>query len=187
MSSTVEKKVSESALIPTIHWVLHTELTLDYPAREVWPVFRDMRRWYTEYAFEVVSGPSYRAESGLMEDQVLKMMSSTGLPRTPNTGDVEGPHYYIVKIIKVVPQKEIVSLLSGSAYDWRQYTSFYVWKLHEMARQTIVLIDTYGEAEFVKPLLAGDFSDYQDRLVENWHRSWSEAFVGLKQAMGAPT
>jgi hypothetical protein len=185
MSSVEGQKVMEADQIATMHWVLHTELTLDVPASEVWPVVKDMRRWYSEYAIEVVSGPSYQDGSGLMEDQVLKMTSSKSLPRISNSDDAGEPQPYIVKIIKVVRQKEIVSLLSGSAYDFKHYTSFYVWKLMELAKKTTVLVDTYGEADLVKPLSMGALSDYRDKLIKNWHRSWSEAFVNLKNVLHA--
>lgn len=185
MNSEEGQKVAEADLISTVHWVLHTELTLDRPVGEVWPVFKDMKAWYTEYTFEVISGPSYQAGLGLLEDQVLKLTSSKGLPRAPNSKDTAGPQHFIQKTIKVAPQKEIVAVLSGRAYDWRQYTSFYVWRMTETTTNTTIFVDSYGEAELVTPLPRGEVSGYQDTLTRNWHRSWSEAFVSLRKIMDA--
>jgi hypothetical protein len=178
-------EMTQSNLISTIHSVLHTELTLDRPLSEVWPVFKDMRSWYTEYAWEVISGPPYETGVGLLEDQVLRVKSSHPFPRVANAGDSTGPEYFVTKILKIVPQREIVSVLSGRAYDWRQYTSFYVWKMTEAAAKTTILIDVFGEAELETPLSKQALSKYQDELTSNWYRSWSTAFGNLKRIMNA--
>jgi hypothetical protein len=183
MNSKLAEKMAEADLISTINWVKHTELTLDRVVQEVWPVFRDMRRWYTEYSFEVLSGPAYLAGSGLLEGQVLKVKSSMGLPKAPDADDVAGPQYLIVKTIKVDPQKEIVAVLSGCAYDWRQFTSFYVWSMTENAGKTTIFVDAYGQAEMFKPLSKGECTGYEDELTKNWHRSWSEAFMNLQKVV----
>jgi hypothetical protein len=176
--------VAEANLISTLHEATHTETTLDRQMSEVWDIFRDIRRWYTEYSFEVVSGPPYETGVGLLEDQVLKVTGSKGLPRAYSE-EMAGSQYYIQKNIKVTPQKEIVAVLSGSAYDWRRYTAFYVWRLTEHAAKTTISIDGYVEAELFKPLPTGEFARYRQALVENWHRSWAEAFASLKEVLGA--
>jgi hypothetical protein len=167
-------------------YVMHTQLTLDRPLEEVWPVFKDIRRWYTEYTWEVISGPEYQSGVGLVEDQVIKVKSSKGLTREPNSDVVEGPEYFIQKTIKVVPQKEIVVALSGSAYDWKQYTVFYVWTMTEKGRKTTVYIDSYGEAELATALPKREFSEYYGRFTKDWHHSWSEAFMNLRKVLDAP-
>jgi len=174
----------EANLISTLHGVTHTETTLDRPLSEVWAIFKDIRRWYTEYTYEVVAGPSYQTGVGLLEGQVLKVTASKGLPRAYSE-DTAGPEHYIQKNIKVTPQKEIVAVLSGSTYDWRRYTSFYIWRLTEHAAKTTISVDGYVEAELFKPLPTGEFSRYHQNLVENWHLSWAEAFASLKEVLGA--
>jgi hypothetical protein len=168
--------------IPTLYYGMHTELTLDYPVCDVWPVFRDMGSWYTEYAFETLEGPSYDAEGGLLEDQVLKVTSSHSFPRIAGADDT-APEYFIVKTIKVVPEKEIVSVMSGNAYDWKRYTVFYAWTLAESASQTTILVDSYGEAELERPLPKDEYLKYDDELSKNWHRSWTKAFGNLREVV----
>jgi hypothetical protein len=175
---------AETGLISTMHWVLHTEFNLDYPVCDVWPVFKDMRSWYAEYAFEDVSGPAYRAGSGLLEDQVLGLTSSKGLPRVSKS-DAAGPELVILKTLKVNPCKEIVAVLSGRAYDWKHYTAFYVWRMTEQSKNTTIFVDTYGEAELIKPLPQDAFSEYHDAITQSWHRSWADAFAELKKVMSA--
>lgn len=164
---------TETDLISTAHWVLHTEWTLDRPLSEVWPVFKDMFRWYTEYTVDHVSGPSYQAGSGLAEDQVLK------LTRASNFDDAAGSQHFVIyqKTINVVPQKEIVIVLSGPVSGWKQY----VWKMKAKAKTTTIFIDAYGEAELVKPLSKGELTEYHEKLTRDWHRSWSKALLNLKQ------
>jgi hypothetical protein len=181
MSSKQGHKVT-AELASTLHWVLHTEVTLDYPVEKVWRTFKDMASWYTEYSFETVAGPPYEADSGLLKGQVLKLRSSKGLPRAPNS-DGGGPEYFIQKTLEVVPHNEIVVVLSGAAYDWKRVTSFYVWRMTEKATRTTILIDTYGEAELLRPLPRLEFSEYWDTLEKNWHRSWSEALANLEKVM----
>ena len=65
----------------TLHYVMHTEMTFAHPLSKLWPVFKDMRRWYTEYTFDVISGPPYDPDTGLAEGQVLKVVTSAPFPR----------------------------------------------------------------------------------------------------------
>jgi hypothetical protein len=182
MSSGEGRPVADAHLIHTAQWVVNIESTIARSASDVWPVFKDMKRWYTEYSFEVVSGPPYRAGLGLLEGQVLKVKSSRGPLGEPDE-DAPGPHYYIVKVIKVSAHNEMVVVLSGSAYDFKQYTQFYVWKITEKAGKSTILIDAYGEAEFFTPLPKGELPEFHNSLDKNFHRSWSEAFVGLQKVM----
>jgi hypothetical protein len=172
------RKIAEADLISTAHWALHTELTLDRRLSEVWPVFKDMRRWYTEYTFENVSGPSYQASSGLQDGQVLK------LTRASDDGAGSQPFIY-AKTVKVAPQKEIVVVLFGPAHGWSRYSDFYVLKMTQRARHTTIFVDSYVEAELVKPLPKGEFSDYHDQFTRDWQHSWSEAFVNLSKVISA--
>jgi hypothetical protein len=181
------QKVAEGNLISKMYWVLHTEVALDRPLSEVWPVFKDIKRWYTEYTVEDVSGPSYQSGSGLAEDQVLKVIPKDlkSFPRASNSADAAGPQYFIQKTIKVVPQKEIVILLSEPSFDYKRRTQFYVWKMSGNAKKTTIFIDAYGEAELAKPLPKGDFLDYYDKRTRNFQRSWSEAFATLRKVLHA--
>ena len=165
-----------------LHAVAHTDRVVGHPRSRVWALFRDIRTWYREYRFEVVSGPPYEAAVGLMEGQTLKVTGSKGLPRA-YTGDALGPEYYLQKNIKVTPENEIVVVLSGSAYDWTRYTAFYVWRLAEHTRDTLISIDSYVEAHLFRPLPTSEWSRYLEELEKNWHRSWSEALSALEAVL----
>jgi hypothetical protein len=54
---------------------LGIERKIGAPVREVWPIFLDMNRWYTDYHWDWISGPSYEG-IGLQEGQVLKATPS---------------------------------------------------------------------------------------------------------------
>ena len=168
--------------LSTYHWVLHAEVTVGHSVSAVWPLFKDFFHWYTEYTCETVAGAPYQTGSGLLEGQVLRLTSSVDLPRA-HVQEFAGPKHYIQKTLKVVPEREIVVVLSGSAYDFRQYTAFYVWRLRSQANQTTVLVDTYGEGQFYRPLQEGRLSEYDADFVRNWHRSWSQAFLGLRSML----
>ena len=168
--------------VQAMHWAFHTEVTLDRPLGEAWSAFRDMRGWYTKYKFEVLSGPAYQAGSGLMEDQVLRLTSNY-FPRASNADGDSGPHYFVMKTIEILPQREIVAVLSGPAYDWKQYCSVYVWRMSEESGRTTVFVDAYGDADLTKPMSKEAFGEYREKLRSNWHQSWNEAFGNLKRAM----
>jgi len=170
--------------IPIIHWVLDTEMTVPCPLPVAWCLFKDIRMWYTEYSWEVTSGPAYERDNGLEEGQTLKLVSTHPLPRIPVEKRVETPEHYVTKILKVRPSAEIVSVLSGSIYDLKQYTAFYVWRLEEAETGTRIAIETYGEAELVSPLQPDQMSEYMESFVSNWHRSWSTAFANYARALG---
>jgi hypothetical protein len=171
--------------VSILHYVMHTDVTLSHTVSEVWPIFKDMRRWYTEYAFEVKSGPPYDPTTGLVEGQVLKVVSRVAFPREPGaTKTPREPEYFVVETIKVVPRKQIVAVVSGSAYDFKRYTVFYLWTMQESEGKTIVDIDSYGEAHLVNALSKAKFADYYNAFDKNWHRSWSNALSNLKATMG---
>jgi hypothetical protein len=184
MSSGEGRQTVEADLISTVQWVINIEWSVDRPASEVWPVFKDMRRWYTEYSFEVLSGPPYRTGLGLLEGQVLKVKSSRGPLGDADSeySEAEGPQYYIFKVVKV-SAAEIVGVLSGSAYDWKQFTQFYVWKITEKANKSTIFVDAYGEAELYHPLRKSELPAWNDKQDKNFHRSWLEAFANLPKVM----
>jgi hypothetical protein len=159
---------------------LQTELVLHRPLEDVWPAFRDMRTWYTEYAWEIVSGPPYEAEVGLVEGQVIKVTSSHPFPRTAAANEHAAPDYFMTKIIKVVPPHEIVCVLWGRAFDWEDYTSFYIWRLKDDGTATTVSIDSVERARLAAPLRPDEFATYEGALTENWHRSWSTALAAFR-------
>ena len=89
----------------------------------------------------------------------------------------------MVETIKVLPRREIVAVVSGSAYDWKRYTVFYVWTMHERNEKTVVDIDSYGEADLVTPLQTAEFARYYDAFDKEWHRSWSKALASLGKSL----
>jgi hypothetical protein len=173
--------VSQEQPGSSVHWALDKKLTLHQPLERVWQVLADTPSWYAEYDFSQVEGPRYSADLGLQEGQIFKVVSAKGLPRTSSRAEAEAdqPEYFIQRIVKVVPEQALVSLLCGAAYDWRQYTSFYVWRVVPEGARTSVAIECYGQAEFFIPVPAEELPAYQSALESNWHRSWSEALANL--------
>jgi hypothetical protein len=173
--------------IKTSDWVLHTGTSIEHPLSRVWRAFRDIRTWYSEYEFEVVSGAPYRAGVGLVEGQLIKVTPLTPFPRTSDTNEGDGAQYFLQKTIRIVPQREIVVLLSGGpAYDFRRYTQFYVWRVAVQGeKSTTIFIDSYGEADLKQPLREVEYVEYQDKLTRNFYRSWAEAFTQLKKNLDA--
>jgi hypothetical protein len=119
-----------------------------------------------------------------MEDQVMRVKSSHGFPRAPDSDAAGELEYFVQRTIRVVPQREIVVVLSGSAYDWRRYTAFYVWRLKEDAGRTYISIDGYAEAELSTALPDAEFAKYHAELDRNWQRSWTEALGSLEMVLG---
>jgi hypothetical protein len=168
--------------LSTYHWALKTSTTLARPVSTVWPLFKDFYRWYTEYTCETVAGPPYRPGSGLLEGQVLKLTSSVDLPRA-GAQEFLGPKHYVQKTLKVLNEEEIVVVLSGSAYDFERYAAFYIWRMRPHQDHTEVLIDTYGEGVFFRPLREDHRAQYHEEFIRNWHRSWSLALENLRSML----
>jgi hypothetical protein len=165
-----------------IHWVLDKEVLLEHPLDLVWPIFRDIRKWYLEYDWQVVDGPAYEAAGGLEEGQTLKLRSSHPLPQIDGGEDINAPDHYMTKIL-TVSEWEIVSVLYGETNDWKHYTSFYVWRFAEAGSDTVFSVGSYGEAQLGAPLSDAQTEDYIQRLSSNWHRSWSTAVEGLEATL----
>jgi len=176
---------SQTQPVSTFHYAQHIEAIFARSLGEVWRAFRDMGKWYTEYTFDDVSGPSYLREAGLMENQVVRLTFTTGLPKDfptlSNPGNAPASEHYIMKTIKLVPLKEIVAVVWGQVYDWKRYTVFYVFRMTGKGSATAVFVDSYGEAEFVRPLSTAELSEYSGNFTRVWHRSWSEAFANLRK------
>jgi hypothetical protein len=172
-----------------IHTVQHIDVTLEYPVDEVWPVFKDMRRWYAEFIWENISGPSYESERGLAVGQILKVgmapskvFAPEAFEGKPEPDRTANPDYFLMKTLVLVPEQEIVSVLWGSAFDWDQYTEFYVWKISAIgAHQTRISIDSYLEVHLAT---ATPESEYIEVWSRGWRRSWSDSIGELKKILG---
>jgi hypothetical protein len=171
--------------ITALDWVLHTDIAIQHPLSRVWPAFRDIRAWYWEYHFEVVAGAPYLAGDGLVEGQVIKVTPRTSFPRASKSDGDGSAEYFLQKTIRVVPNREIVVLLSGGpAYDFSRYTQFYVWKVMENGEKSTTLsIDCYGEAALRQPLREDEYVEHQDRLAKNFYQSWAQALEQLKKTL----
>lgn len=167
--------------------VLETSVVIDLPVSEVWTVFRDMRRWYTEYDFQVVDGPAYDPEIGICEGQVYRLKSSVPLPRTGEGDGESGPEEFTSQVLKVVPERETVTVITGSAYDFKRHTSFYVRRLFDDPAGTRVVIESYGEAELFHPLDRERLREFESDLAANWLRSWTTALTNLTTVLGQPS
>jgi hypothetical protein len=166
---------------------VHTDVSLARPVDEVWPVFRDLPSWYTEYEYELIEGPPYDPARGLEEGQVHRVVFTYDFPRASadDTADA-GPDYVISKVIRVDAPHEIVKVLWGAAFDWPSYTSFYIWKLLDDGGSTTVSIDSVGRAELARPLTQAEHDAYRAEIEANWHRSWSTALGDLRALVEGP-
>jgi hypothetical protein len=189
MGHVGQTEAGKAERISTWQYVQQTKVTLNHPVGEVWRVLKDMRRWYTEYTLEVISGPPYRAGLGLMEGQILKVTSNGVLRRElalePDSESTNGPEWLTAKIVKVVPRKEIVTVLTGRAFDWKRYTVFYVWRTTEVGKKATVHVDSYGDVDLIKPLSKAEFATYYKRFTKEWKHSWSGAFANLRKALNS--
>src|SRR5579863_2744654 len=79
--------------IAHLHAVQHTSIAVDQNVGVVWDVFKDIKRWYTEYTFDVIAGPSYDPAHGCVENQVIRVTSAHAFPRLPNAPESAGPGY----------------------------------------------------------------------------------------------
>jgi len=182
--NATEQGISQPEEIGKFQGVLVTEETFARPLQEVWPVFKDIASWYTEYTWEVESGPGYASDGGLAEGQRIKVTSSHSFPRLQSEKVEDSPEYFVTDVLKVVPESEIVSSLSGRAFDWERFTSFYVWRLAPSGEGTKVTIESYTEVELSRALPVDEYAAYREELNANWFRSWSTAFAGLSEVLG---
>lgn len=169
-------------LISTMHEIARTQLTLAQPRDVVWSSFRDIRAWYTEYSWDVVSGPGYELAMGLAEGQVLQVFSSHPFPRTDGTDSPA--EKLVVRVVEVDEPNRIVVMLSGRAvFDYERFTGFYVWSVGEGDDGTTVTIDGFFEADLQTPLSPAALAEYKQALAVNWHRSWTTALENLRRRL----
>jgi hypothetical protein len=144
----------------------------------VWPVFRDIARWYEEYEWLVVDGPSYEEAGGLAEGQTVEVRHGNRIDEH-GRGPLEAlPALFVTEMLKV-RDHEIVSALAGETDDWKHYTQFYVWRLVPAGDQTGVRIESYTEMDLRHPMGGVELTEYEDALVGNWSASWETALEGL--------
>jgi hypothetical protein len=152
--------------------------------KRVWPVFRDVRRWYTEYDWLVVDGPPYGKSGGLAEGQTVEVRfgnRAASLGRTPLETI---PSVFLTEMLKV-RDYEIVSALAGETEEWTRYTQFYVWRLAEAGAETKITIESYTEMALREPMGGAQRGTYEDDLFRNWNESWETALEGLTRTMAA--
>jgi hypothetical protein len=131
----------------------------------------------------MISGPPYESGTGLEEDQVIKVTSSHEFPRTSTGEEQAGPEYFITKILEVAAPSEIVCVLWGSAFDWTDYTAFYIWRLTGNTSKTRVTIESLEHADLATPIPRDEFAAYEAALVENWYRSWATSLAALRETV----
>jgi hypothetical protein len=144
----------------------------------VWPVFRDIARWYEEYEWLVVDGPPYEDAGGLAEGQIVEVRHSNRIDEH-GRGPLEVlPVLFVTEMLRV-RDGEIVSALAGETDEWEHYTQFYVWRLLPAGERTDVRIESYTELALRHPMGGVALSEYEDALVGNWNASWESALGGL--------
>ena len=157
---------------------LSLKKTIGAPVGEVWPVFLDMNRWYTDYRWDWISGPPYQGV-GLQEGQVLKASPLYGV------GMQDPTLYYLQEQVKVTTETEIVvkitaanpvSLSADYATEVRDVVAFYHWDFVESGNSTTILIRSYCNLRTDKrpaeTVLAA--------LTTAFHQSWNKSLNTLE-------
>src|SRR5438309_8131830 len=96
MGRLEEGQKAADAPVSILDVVERTEAKLEYPLGDIWRTFRDMRRWYTEYTLEVITGPAYDPGVGLHERQLLRVQPLQGFPRAPGADGATEAEYFLV-------------------------------------------------------------------------------------------
>jgi hypothetical protein len=148
------------------------------PVHEVWPVFLDMNRWYTDYHWDWISGPAY-AGIGLQEGQVLKATPLYGV------GLQDPSLFYYQEQIKVTSQLEIVvkltandpkSMTADYGTEVRDMVAFYHWDFVDERDSTTVVIRSYSNLRTDKRPDETLLAD----LIVAFHGSWSRSLATLE-------
>jgi hypothetical protein len=169
--------------ISTINSLVRAHLTMPQRRDVVWSTLRDIRQWYAEYTFEVVSGPSYERAMGLAEGQIIHATSSHPFPRIDGRPD-SPPEKVVARVLEVDEPNRIVVMLSGQAvYDYARLTSFYILSVDESNDGTTVTVENLGEAELQTPLSPAKHAEYKQALTANWQRSWTTALESLRRQL----
>lgn len=148
------------------------------PVAKVWPVFLDMNRWYTDYHWDWISGPSYTG-IGLQEGQVLKARPLYGV------GLQDPTLFYYQEQVKVAIEKEIVvkltandpkSMTADYGTEVRDIVAFYHWDFIGERDSTIISIRSYSNLRADRRPSETVLAD----LVVAFHRSWNKALGNLE-------
>ena len=157
---------------------LSVRKTIGAHVRNVWPVFLDMNRWYTDYHWDWISGPPYQ-NVGLQEGQVLKASPLYGV------GMQDPTLYYLQEQVKVTPETEIVvkitaanpkSLSPDYATEVRDVVAFYHWDFVGAANSTTIIIRSYCNLRTDKRPAETVLAD----LTAAFHRSWNKSLNKLE-------
>jgi hypothetical protein len=157
---------------------LGIERKIGAPVREVWPIFLDMNRWYTDYHWDWISGPSYEG-IGLQEGQVLKA--------TPLYGVALGDPtlFYYQEQLKVTTHSEIVVKLTADnphcmsaeyGTTVRDLVAFYHWHFTEAQGSTSIAIRSYSNIRTDKRPPETVIAD----LIALFHQSWNKCLDNLE-------
>ena len=148
------------------------------PVGNVWPVFLDMNRWYTDYHWDWISGPSY-AGIGLQEGQVLKARPLYGV------GLQDPTLFYYQEQVKVTTETEIVvkltandpkSMTADYGTEVRDMVAFYHWDFVGERDSTIISIRSYSNLRTDRRPSESLLAD----LVVAFHRSWNKSLANLE-------
>ena len=157
---------------------LSIERTIPAPVQKVWPLFLDMNRWYTDYHWDWISGPSYDG-IGLHEGQLLKAIPLYGV------GLQDPSLYYFQQQLKVTIHKKIVVKLT--AYDphsmsaeygteVRDLVAFYHWQFVTDGVLTTIGIRSYSNIRTDKQ----PSRSVVNELTALFHRSWNKCLDNLE-------
>jgi hypothetical protein len=152
--------------------------TLPAPVRNVWPVFLDMNRWYTDYHWDWISGPAYEGV-GLQEGQVLRATPLYG------AGLQDSTLYYLQEQLKVTTDTEIVvkltannpkSLSAEYGTEVRDVVAFYHWQFLGARDSTTIAIRSYSNIRTDRRPSESVLAD----LITLFHRSWNKCLNNLE-------
>lgn len=181
-SGSADETHAAHDLTSTVYMHSRTHLTLAQPRDVVWSAFRDMRTWYTEYTWEVISGPSYEQGMGFAEGQIMKISIANPLPRADGMNPPAAG--YVAEVLVDEPNRIIVAATGEEAEYYERATSFYSFSIDESDEGTTVAVESLSVAYLQTPLDPGELAEYKQALAAGWHHSWDTALENLRRQLG---
>ena len=134
-----------SNLTTKIDSTYHVEITIERPAKEIWPFFVNMRSWIKNYKFETIEGEVNK------EGEVIKLTPLYDHASFKNPNKATHKNYYFRKNILIVPLKKIVFKVypddDGGAFGMNDFIVYYTLMLVENSGVTTLTVDRVVEIE----------------------------------------
>jgi hypothetical protein len=166
---------------------LWMERRIPAPVRNVWPVFLDMNRWYTDYHWDWISGPPY-ADVGLREAQVLKARPLYGAALEDSS------LFYYQEQLKVTPYTEIVvkltpdnprSMSAEYGTEVQDLVAFYHWHFTEAQNSTLIAVRSYSNIRTDKRPRETIIADLEAAFHQSWNKCLDNLEALVRKVSGA--